>query len=198
MFAGSRTLCAGIAVALASAVFVFAAGCASSTRGPYAELSEQQRSPMRAETLTREAADLIGVDDDKAERLLREALAADLYHGPAHNNLGVVFLNRGLLYEAAGEFEWARKLMPGNPDPRLNLALTLERAGHIDDALGTYRTATEVAPEHIQSIQALARLQLKCGRRDSGTREALKTISLRGDSTQWREWAQRMLSMARD
>ena len=38
------------------------------------------------------------------------------------------------LYDAAAEFEWARKLMPGHPDPRLNLAITLERAGREEGA----------------------------------------------------------------
>jgi len=169
------------------------AGCASSVRGPYAEMKEQERSPLQAEKLTREAADLIGIDDAKAERLLRDALSADLYHGPAHNNLGVVFLNRGMLYEAAGEFEWARKLMAGNPDPRMNLALTLERAGHIDEAIGTYRTALEVSPEHIQTIQALTRLQCKVGKKDAKSMEALQTIAFRGDTERWRDWARQML-----
>lgn len=40
----------------------------------------------------------------------------------------------GWLHKAASEFEWARKLMPGYPDPRLNLAMTLEEAGRIDEA----------------------------------------------------------------
>lgn len=172
------------------------AGCALSARGPYAEMKEQERSPLHAEKLTREAADLIGIDDAKAERLLRDALSADLYHGPAHNNLGVVFLNRGMLYEAAGEFEWARKLMAGNPDPRMNLALTLERAGHIEDAIGTYRTALEVSPEHIQTIQALTRLQCKSSKKDAKTLESLHTIALRGDSERWRDWARQMLARA--
>jgi Flp pilus assembly protein TadD len=51
-------------------------------------------------------------EPEKAERLLREALTADLWHGPAHNDLGVIHLRRNELYEAASEFEWARKLMP--------------------------------------------------------------------------------------
>ena len=33
-----------------------------------------------------------------------------------HGNLGVLYLNRGELYEAASEFEWARRLLPGHPD----------------------------------------------------------------------------------
>jgi hypothetical protein len=50
-----------------------------------------------------------------------EALSADLFFGLAHNNLGVLYLKEDKLYEAANEFEWARKLMPGHPDPRMNL-----------------------------------------------------------------------------
>jgi len=57
--------------------------------------------------LTHEAATLIDADPATAEKLLREALTADLYHGPAHNNLGVLYLKMSppKLYEAASEFE---------------------------------------------------------------------------------------------
>ncbi|MBK9189388.1 MAG: tetratricopeptide repeat protein [Phycisphaerales bacterium] len=136
-----------------------------------------------------EAADLIATDPPRAEALLRDALNADLYNGPAHNNLGAVFLSQGKLYEAAGEFEWARKLMPGHPDPRLNLALVLEKAGRTDEALATYATALEVFPAHIPSMQALTRLQLRAGRADDRTAEMLDEIALRGESTLWRDWA---------
>ena len=108
---------------------------------PYATPREVNRNSLRAQELTREAAELLDRNPQKAERLLREALTADLYYGPGHNNLGVMYLKQGQLYEAANEFEWARKLMPGHPDPRMNLALTLERAGRIDEALATYETA---------------------------------------------------------
>ncbi len=40
-----------------------------------------------------------------------------------------MFLGQRKLYEAANEFEWAKKLLPGHPDPRVNLARTLEEAG---------------------------------------------------------------------
>ena len=94
---------------------------------------------MRAQELSSRAADLVESDPEAAERMLREALGADLFFGPAHNNLGVLYLREGKLYEAAGEFEWARKLVPGHPDPRMNLALTLEQAGQVDEAIRTYR-----------------------------------------------------------
>ena len=104
-----------------------ATSCRStSSAHPYLA-DEAPRETVRAEALFHEAGDLIEYDSDSAVTLLREALAADIFHGPAHNNLGVIFLERGELYEAAHEFEWARKLMPGHPDPRINLALSWGR-----------------------------------------------------------------------
>jgi tetratricopeptide (TPR) repeat protein len=147
------------------------------------------RNPLKAQELTHQAADLVECDPQKAQRLLQEALTADLYHGPAHNNLGVLYLKQGELYEAANEFEWARKLMPGHPDPRMNLALTLERAGRIDEAMDTYATALEVYANHLPTIQALARLQLRNGRTDDRTKGFLEEIALRGETAEWREWA---------
>jgi Tfp pilus assembly protein PilF len=163
-------------------------GCASSPRSPYKTPSEAARDTARAQRLTQQAADLIATDPARAERLLRDALAADLYHGPAHNNLGVIYLDRGQLYEAANEFEWARKLMPGHPDPRLNLALTLERGGRIDEALTTFDAALEVYPGHLPTIMALTRAQLRHERPDHRTDDFLDDIALRGDET-WRHWA---------
>ena len=170
-------------------LILLSAGCASAPRSPYTTPSEKDRNSLRAQELTQEAADVMDSDPEKAELLLRDALTEDLYHGPAHNNLGVLFLGQDKLYEAANEFEWARKLMPGHPDPRLNLALTLERAGRIGEALATYDTALEVYPNHLPTIQALARLQLRYGRADDRTPRFLDEIALRGESAQWRDWA---------
>jgi len=131
--------------------------CRSTPVGPYLPPTEVVRETTKAEKLSREAADLIESNPEKAEALLREALTADLFYGPAHNNLGVVFLKQERLYEAAQEFEWARKLLPGNPDPRLNLALVMETAGRFDDAFEAYEAALAVAPEHVPTLQGLAR-----------------------------------------
>jgi len=168
-----------------------ACGCAGSRpAGPYSPPGETARDPARSQALAIEAAGLIGSQPERAEVLLREALTADLYNGPAHNNLGSLYLEQGKLYEAAGEFDWARKLMPGHPDPRLNLALTLERAGRTDEAIATYDAALEVFPEHIGSMQALTRLQLKTGKAGDRTATMLAQIALRGESRAWRDWAQ--------
>ncbi len=171
-------------------------GCSTSrSTNPYTSQNEGARDSVKAQRLTMEAADVMADDPEKAEKLLREALAADLWHGPAHNNLGVILLNRDAWYEAAGEFEWARKLMPGHPDPRMNLALTLEKAGRVDEALATYETALEVYPGHIPTIQALTRLQLRSRQADNRTQGFLREIALAGDTQHWRAWARERLAL---
>ncbi|MCC6679179.1 MAG: tetratricopeptide repeat protein [Phycisphaerales bacterium] len=185
---------------LAGLVLVAGAGCLpggcgmsahTSTAGPYSPVSEGDRDEAKAARLTKQAAELIDTKPDEAEKLLREALNADLYHGPAHNNLGVVYLAQGKLYEAAGEFEWARKVMPGHPDPRMNLAFTLELAGKTDDAISTYAGALEVYPDHLPTMQALARLQVRSSRTDDRTRHYLDEIAMRGETQEWRDWARK-------
>jgi tetratricopeptide (TPR) repeat protein len=151
--------------------------------------SEADRETSVAEKLNRKAADLIASDPEQAETLLRDALSKDLYFGPAHNNLGVVFLHQQKLYEAAHEFEWARKLLPGNPDPRVNLALTLERAGRLEEAFKTYETALEVAPEDLSAIEGLASLALRTRRDESRLRGWLEQISLGATDPVWASWA---------
>lgn len=176
-------------------VLVLAAGCRTAASvSPYAPQRETERETTRAEKLSREAADLVDSAPAKAESLLREALSLDLYFGPAHNNLGVVFLKAGKLYEAAHEFEWARKLLPGNPDPRVNLAITLEKAGRIGDAIDAYRAALEVAPEHIGAIEGIACATVRANRSDDSLTHWLETIALQGEDGRWREWARSTLA----
>lgn len=175
-----------IAVALALAA---GGGCARSAKGPYDPAGEGARDPRRADELNAQAADLITRDPDRAEALLREALTCDLWHGPAHNNLGVVLLAKGRLYDAAAEFEWAKKLMPASPDPRINLALVLDKAGRCEDAVAAARAAVDLSSDHLPSLQTLARLQIGCDRADASTIATLDKIAFMTTDEPWREWA---------
>jgi Tfp pilus assembly protein PilF len=176
-------------ICLASLVLTLSA--CNRSLGPYAPQTEAARDSLKAQKLTQQAAK--ENDPEKAERLLREALTADIFHGPAHNNLGVIFLKKGLLFEAAQEFQWAQKTLPGHPDPRMNLALTMEKAGRTDEALTAYASALEVYDGHIPTLQAMTRLQLKSGRADEKTRSMLEEISLKGETESWRSWARGQL-----
>lgn len=182
----------------AAIIVIVSSGCATSPTGPYTPVTEANRQSSLAERLTKEGADQMDDDPEKAEKLLRQALTADLYYGPAHNNLGVLFLRQGRLYDAANEFEWAKKLLPGHPDPRMNLAITLESAGRVDEAIAMYGTALEVYPDHIPTVQALTRLQVRSKRTDDRTSRFLQEIALRGETSEWREWAKSRMAMAKD
>ena len=83
--------------------------------------------------------------------------------------------------------------MPGHPDPRMNLALTLERAGRIEEAMATYDSALEVYPNHLPTVQALVRCQCRHGREDDRTAAFLEEIALRAESPEWREWSRGQL-----
>lgn len=175
-----------IAVALA-----LVAACQAAQTGPYSPPRETERNTTQAEQLNRDAADLITSEPAQAEALLRAALTADIFFGPAHNNLGVVFLGRGQLYEAANEFEWARKLMPGHPDPRVNLALCMERAGRVDDAIASYEAALEVWPDYLPAVQGIALATVRAKREDARLAAWLACIAAREKSASWQEWARR-------
>lgn len=183
-------------------IFVALAGCVHpKATDPYTPVSVAARDTQKAIALNNQAMPLMDRGDTdsatRAEELLRQALAADLYFGPAHNNLGVLYLARGRYYEAAGEFEWARRLLPGHPDPRVNLAMTLESAGRTDDALATYRTALEIYPDYVAAAQGLARLQLKQGKPDDRTPAMLRIVAMQGETVEWREWAKGELARSR-
>ena len=170
------------------------AGCGDDARGPYRSDGAQARDVGRAEALYQEAVTALGAEpaeDAEAERLLRTALSFDLYHGAAHNNLGVLLLKQDRLYDAAEEFEWARKLLPGHPEPRVNLAIALERGGKHGEALDAARAALEVRPGHLPAIKTIAVIQIREGRTDETTRGHLDAIVTRSREPQWRAWAER-------
>lgn len=175
------------AAALVAAMFL--AGCGSG-RGPYSDNGSKHRDIARAESSYQEAIKVIDTDAKAAEQLLREAMGFDLYHGPAHNNLGVLLLKQGRLYDAAEEFEWARKLLPGHPEPRVNLAITLARGGKHTDAIDAARTALEVRPGNLPAIQTLTWIQVDQALTDDRTLAQLDTIVTRTVDPLWRSWAE--------
>ena len=107
----------------------------------------------------------------------------------------MLFLEQGKLYEAAHEFEWARKLLPGHPDPRVNLALVMEEAGRTDEALAAYDAALEVYPGYLPAIMGAASLTLREGRDDERISTWLGELTLRAEDARWRDWGRDKLAI---
>ena len=172
---------------------LMAVGCGDA-RGPYRTDGSTTRDVAKAEEHYQAALAALAAtppDDQSAEALLRETLGYDLYHGAAHNNLGVLLLKQDRLYDAAEEFEWARKLLPGHPEPRVNLAIALERGGKHIEALEAARTALEVRPGNLAAIKTIAVIQLREALTDENTPAHLDAIITRSNDPVWRAWAER-------
>jgi Tfp pilus assembly protein PilF len=169
------------------------AGCGTSPR-PKAAVN----TVAQADAMVTEAIELMPTDAKRAAELLDGALAINPHDARAHNNRGVLHLQAGAYFDAANAFDAARRLMPSHPGPRVNLGLLFERAGRIDDAIGEYQNALEVADGHMPAVQALARCQLKHGRGDEDTVDWLRMISIQGTSESWRRWAAAEQARAHD
>lgn len=169
-------------------------GCGGRARGPYQSDQEPIRDIPASQALYRQACSARADEDvEEAELLLRRALDKDLFNGPAHNDLGVLLLGRGELYAAAHEFEWARKLMPGHPDPRLNQAITLELGGKAKESLDAAQAALAVQPGYLPARQAIAFIQVRYDLTDENTAEHLQAVVDQSRQPDWRDWARRQL-----
>jgi Tfp pilus assembly protein PilF len=180
------------AVALA-AVWLACTGCARTHSAAPAD------QPAQAGPLALSAGALMDSDPARARALLESALRIDVDCGEAHNNLGSMALlpdpptstpdARPDLFTAADHLQSAARLLPGRPDPLMNLGLIYERAGRLSDAQGAYMRALERDPQHVPSAQALTSLEVRTSATNDTTRARLEMIALRGTTAHWRAWA---------
>jgi len=154
------------------------------------------RDTTLARKLTRSAVELIDREklDDARDRL-KSALAADLFFGPAHNNLGTVYLKQKKYYLAAWEFQYAAKLMPDQAEPRNNLGMVFETVGHLDQAAQWYDKALALSPDAVEIAGNLARINVRRNRRDERTKELLAMVVMKDKRPEWVDWAREHLAL---
>lgn len=168
-----------------------AGGCApGTTRLSYRTAPEPaRRDSLSAQRLNDEGLEF--VEDGKigkAEEKFREALVQDLYHAPAHNNLGLVLLRTNRHYEAAWEFEYAAKLAAHAVEPRQNLGLLFEELGRIEMAIDEYESALTIDPSDATAMRHLARAYVKSGQKKKRLKELLEKLLLIPNDHQWDAW----------
>lgn len=182
-------------VACAGLLLVLISGCPG-------RISRVEQAPIPGGRDTLRAADLNaqglalvakGSTAD-AERQFRAAIEADSFYGPAHGNLGLVLLQQEKFYEAATELGYACKLMPKASQPRHNLGVLYETVGRYDEADGELRQALRLAPDDVEVIGHLARVNIRRGGAATEVKTWLQALVVRDDDPAWRDWARLQLN----
>ena len=192
-----------LAVLLALAALVGCVGrtpAAAEPTGDYATVSADPRRDTEAARQhdARGLQLLCSGELDRAELAFKAALDADVMFGPAHNNLGAVYLRQSRLYLAAWEFQYAVKLMPSHPEPRNNLGLVFEAAGRLDDAIDWFDQAVDLGPDDPELIGNLARARIRRGDSDAETRDLLTQLVMKDTRPEWVTWARQRLVLMHD
>jgi Tfp pilus assembly protein PilF len=176
-------------VACGAALLVSLSGCALRASRPLGS-AFPQRDRVQAERLNEQGLALVQEGDfAAAEKRLREALAADPYHGPAHCNLGLVLLQQDKFYEAGWELRYACQLMPRASQPRANLGILYETVGRYGPAEEHLKAALRLSPDDIEVIGHLARTHVRQDKTTPETLAWLQSIATQDDHPAWRRWA---------
>ena len=131
---------------------------------------------------------------DLAERSFREALHCDVSFASAHNNLGLVLLERGRYYEAATEFSFASRLAPRAIEPRMSLGRLYEAIGWYNEAVAEYRKAVEFDGNDPEAVGRLASASLRAGKSPADIDALLRKLTDHKDS-EWSRWAHSQLKI---
>jgi Tfp pilus assembly protein PilF len=157
------------------------------------------RDTKTAKEKSRQAAEMIKQDElSEAEKCLKEALAADVMYGPAHNNLGLVYFKQNQLYLAAWEFQYAIKLLPKKPEPYNNLGLVYEAGGKFPEAIQSYSQAVAIQPDNPQFLGNEVRARIRNGEKGKEVRKLLSDLLMHETRPQWIQWAKQEMVLIKE
>lgn len=101
--------------------------------------------------------------DRAAAVTLQATVQQDLFHVPALNALGIVYLVNEDLLGAVLTHSWAAWLAPDNEIAYYNLSLAWQRLEHYDRAVEAAQKAAQLEPDNPHPLVALAIAQWKKG-----------------------------------
>lgn len=181
-------------------VAVTLCGCSVFQKKPEPGYATVNADPCRDEKTaieqTTRASELLAKGKSSAaEEALRQALIADVTYAPAHNNLGALYFEKGKLYLAAWEFEYARKLMPDSARAYNNLGLVYEQADRLDQAIEYFESAHRMESRNPEFIGNLARAYLSRDDRAPEAGALLSDLILYDARPEWVAWAREQLAV---
>ena len=99
----------------------------------------------------------------------------------AHNNLGFVYYERGMLDQAMGEFAAALRLRPGYLDARINLGIVYNAKGMTDKAMEQFIVALSISPDDADANNNLGVAYVSKGKIDDGIRHYQLALRFKPD-----------------
>jgi cytochrome c-type biogenesis protein CcmH/NrfG len=127
-----------------------------------------------------------GGNHSGAEAAYRRAVAEDADHGPAYAGLGASLLLQDRPGDAAEALAQAVRLMPEQPEIRLQLALALQRSGRLPQARQVLTDVVERWPDHLPGRHNLGLVLGQTGDPD-GSAEQFRFV-VRKDPTRYAAW----------
>ena len=119
-----------------------------------------------------------------AERLYRQAIAAEPLDAEPHNLLGVVLGQSGRATEAIESLRAAARLDRRNATVYHNLAMAYQTAGRHEEAVAAYLRALRIRPEYVEALQGLGGSLLTLGRLDDAEAICRRAARLAPDDAQ--------------
>ena len=112
----------------------------------------------------------------------RALLESNEFNAKVHNNLGLLYHERGLTYEADRAFQRALAIDPRYAKAYNNLGVARLRQGRNDEAAAAFRTALRLDPTNVESLVNLALALKGAGRVEEARETFLQALAMNGSS----------------
>lgn len=116
-------------------------------------------------------------DFDRARERYRAILERDERNAQAHNNLGLLYQQKGLLTDSLRELERAITLEPRNAGTRNNYGVTLLMLGQTDRAAAEFHSALTIEPGNLDARVNLALTERTSGQMDMAKETLLEVLN---------------------
>jgi len=120
---------------------------------------DQAKSPATQKGGTESQTSRVNSESKPTPASPQENKSADGNGAAVHNfNQGIAFMNSGRYQDALREFEYVKKLDPGNKSVYYLIGQTFHKMGQLDQALGAYRQCTagpyaSVAQSNVRNLE---------------------------------------------
>ncbi len=156
------------------------------------QAEQAYRQVLEAEPRHAEALHFLGViahqrgQNERAVRLIGEAIALDGRSPAFHNNLGNALKALGALERAESAYRRAVQLRPDHGEAHYNLGVVLQAQGRLGPAAEAYRAALALRPDHAEAWLNLGNVRRAQGDLDAAAACCRRALSARPDhATAW-------------